>query len=51
MMTSLDIFSDVGLLEIQRQHKYISIRLTPGTGKADLTQSQTMQKLLLAKES
>lgn len=47
----LDIFQDVGLLEITRLHKYISIRLTPGTEKADLTTSQTMQRLLRAKES
>ncbi len=47
----LDIFQDVGLLELQRLHKYITIRLTPGTGKADLNTSQTMQRLLQAKES
>ena len=47
----LDIFQDVGLLQITRLHKYISIRLTPGTEKADLTTSQTMQRLLRAKES
>ena len=47
----LDIFRDVGLLEITRLHKYITIRLTPGTEKADLTTSQTMQRLLRAKES
>ena len=51
LMTCLDIFRDVGLLEIQRMHKYITIRLTPGTGKADLTGSRTMQQLLQAKES
>jgi len=51
MMTCLDIFSDVGLLQVTRLHKYISIRLTPGAEKADLNQSQTMQKLLRMKES
>ncbi|MDD5864730.1 MAG: single-stranded-DNA-specific exonuclease RecJ [Firmicutes bacterium] len=51
LLTCLDIFRDVGLLTIQRQHKYISIRLTPGEGKADLNRSQTMQRLLHAKES
>ena len=51
MMTCLDIFRDVGLLEEERLHKYITIRLTPGTGKADLNQSATMQILLRAKES
>lgn len=51
MLTCLDIFRDVGLLTVQRQHKYVSIRLTPGEGKADLSRSQTMQQLLHAKES
>ena len=51
LSTCLDIFRDVGLLEIQRLHKYVSIRLTPGAGKADLTESVTMQRLLRAKES
>ena len=51
MLTCLDIFRDVGLLTVQRQHKYVSIRLTPGEGKADLSRSQTMQRLLPAKES
>lgn len=50
MLTCLDIFRDVGLLTVQRQHKYVSIRLTPGEGKADLSRSQTMQRLLHAKE-
>ena len=51
MMTCLDIFRDVGLLEIIRVHKQLHIRLTPGSQKADLTASQTMQRLLQAKES
>ncbi len=51
LMVSLDIFRDVGLLTIQRQHTCIVIELTPGTQKADLTQSQTMQRLLRMKES
>ncbi len=51
LLTCLDIFRDVGLLEIQNFHKYISIRLTPGSGKADLNKSQTMQQLLRTKES
>lgn len=51
MLTCLDIFRDVGLLTVQRQHKYVSIQLTPGEGKADLSRSQTMQRLLHAKES
>jgi len=51
MMTCLDIFRDVGLLQTQRQNKYLTIRLTPGDNKADLNESRTMQRLLRAKES
>ena len=50
-MTCLDIFADVGLLQTQRLHKYITIRLMPRQDKADLQQSRTMQQLLAAKES
>ena len=51
LLTCLDIFRDVGLLRYTRQHKDILIELTPGAEKADLSQSQTMQILLHAKES
>ncbi len=51
MLTCLDIFRDVGLLQVYRQHKYISISLTPGKDKADLSASRTMQYLLQRKES
>ena len=51
MMTCLDIFRDVGLMEVTRHHKYIAIRLTPGDSKADLNTSQTMIRLRRAKES
>ena len=51
MMTCLDIFRDVELLEIKRIHKHLHIHLTPGNTKADLTASQTMQRLLQVKES
>ncbi len=51
LLTCLDIFADVGLLQAQRQHKYLLIQLTPGSEKADLNQSQTMQYLLHVKES
>ena len=51
MMTCLDIFSDVNLLKMQRYHKYITIRLMPRQEKADLAGSQTMQRLIAAKES
>ena len=50
MMVCLDVFRDVGLIQTQRLHRYISIRLTPGPQKADLTQSHTLQKLLQWKE-
>ena len=51
LLTCLDIFADVGLLQTQRLHKDLFIRLTPGSEKADLNTSQTMQILLQAKES
>ena len=46
MLTCLDIFADVGLLETGRQHKNIIIRLIPTQSKADLNESRTMQQLL-----
>ncbi len=51
LMTCLDIFADVSLLEVSRQHKEIIIRLLPQEGKSDLNQSQTMQRLNAVKES
>ena len=51
LLTCLDIFRDVGLLEQKRVHLSLSIRLNHITGKADLNQSATMQTLLRAKES
>ncbi len=51
LLACLDIFRDVGLLQVQRLHKYFIIELTPGKDKTDLNQSQTMQQLLRAKES
>ncbi len=51
LMTCMDIFADVGLLQLQRQHKYISLQLIPRQDKADLSESQTMQRLMAAKES
>ena len=51
MMTCLDIFADVELPQLQRFHKYITIRLLPRHEKADLAGSRTMQRLLAAKES
>ena len=51
LLTCLDIFADVGLMSLQRQHKYIRIDLNQTSGKADLNQSKTMQLLLQAKGS
>ena len=51
LMVCLDIFRDVDLLQVSRQHKYITIRLTPGPQKADLNDSPTLQLLLRSKES
>ena len=51
LLTCLDIFADVGLLQLQHMHKYITIYLAPTDRKADLSKSQTMQRLLAAKES
>ena len=50
-MTCLDIFQEVELLQLQKLHKHLTIRLTPGTQKADLNDSPTLQRLLQAKES
>jgi len=51
LLTCLDIFRDVSLLRLQRQHKYITVELIPGDKKADLNESRTMRLLLQAKES
>ena len=50
LLTCLDIFRDVELLQVQRLHKDLTIHLTPGSRKADLTRSRTMQILLQVKE-
>ena len=51
MLACLDIFADVGLLEKEMLHKYITLRLVPNQEKTDLKQSQTMQRLMAVKES
>ena len=51
LMTCLDIFSDVALLEVTRQHKAVLLRPCQRQDKADLNQSRTMQRLLSVKES
>ena len=50
LLTCLDIFSDVGLLQLSRLHKYMTIRLANTGEKADLSQSRTMQQLIQRKE-
>ena len=51
MLTCLEIFRDVGLLTMQRCRNDLVIRLTPGQEKANLNDSQTLQRLNQAKES
>jgi hypothetical protein len=51
LLACLDISADVGLLQAEKMHKYLSIRLTPGPGKTDLNDSPTLQRLTQAKES
>ena len=51
MLICLDIFRDVALLELQRQHKYILIQVNTNAEKTDLHLSPTLQKLLQVKES
>ena len=48
LLTCLDIFADVQLLELQRYRKHLHIRLLPAQQKADLNQSITMQRLIAA---
>ena len=48
LLTCLDIFADVGLLEVRQLHKRICIHLIPARQKADLNTSRTMQRLLAA---
>ena len=50
LMTCLDIFEDVGLLQTRRVNNYICVRLLDATQKRDLNESRTMQRLLAAKE-
>jgi single-stranded-DNA-specific exonuclease len=48
LLTCLDIFADVELIELRRQHRNLSIRLLPRHSKADLNASATMQRLQAA---
>ena len=45
LLVCLNIFSDVGLLQVFRHHKYISVKLMQPGQKADLNASHTMQTL------
>jgi len=49
LLVCLDVFADVGLLQLQRMHKYITVRLIPREGKADLNESPTMKRLYAIK--
>ena len=51
MMVCLDIFADVGLLQVERLAKHLLIRIPATSQKADLQESVTMQRLLHVKES
>ncbi len=48
LLVCLDIFSDVGLAQVHRMNKYMTIRLIPRQDKADLNTSQTLQRLMEA---
>ena len=50
LLVCLDIFSDVGLLQVQRQQKYLLIQVENPSKKADLNESATMQRLSAMKE-
>ena len=43
--------AETRLLQLENLRKYLSIRLTPGPGKTDLSESPTLQRLLHAKEN
>ena len=49
LLTCLDIFADVELISLQRQHKNLTVRLLPRQEKADLNASRTMQRLIAAR--
>ena len=45
LLTCLDIFSEAGLLEVQRCHKHLMLRIVPRQDKADIALTPTMQLL------
>ncbi len=50
MLTCLDIFADVDLIKTHRAGSSLVITLLPNQEKRDLNESQTMQRLVSAKE-
>ena len=50
LMTCLDIFADVELVQLHRHPKYLTVRLLQTDTKRDLNNSLTMQRLQAAKE-
>ena len=50
LLTCLDIFAEVELIEVHRLTNQITIRLLDTQVKRDLNESPTMQRLLAAKE-
>ena len=50
LLVCLDVFSDVGLIHMTRQHKNTTIQLIPTDQKIDLQTSATMQRLQALKE-
>ena len=50
LLVCLDVFSDVGLVQLQRQQKSLLIKVASPQQKADLSESATMQRLSSLKE-
>ena len=50
LLTCLDIFSEVSLLQLEQHRRTLHIRLLPTSQKADLQQSPTLQALQAMKE-
>ena len=50
LLVCLDIFADVGLVELEQQQKFMTVRIIPRQDKADLQSSKTMQLLISARD-
>lgn len=50
MLTCLDIFADVGLIRMEKGTRCLTVQTVPSAEKRDLNESQTMKRLLAAKE-